>query len=117
MSCLDYLTPVDCEFHFAVINNDTILKKISKIKPNKALGLDKIPGKLLKDTAAVVTPFLNLIFNLSLAEGIFPSDWKNAKVSPIYKSGNRDECSNYRPISILSTISKIFEKIVFDQIN
>ena len=116
-SCLDYLTPVDCEFHFAVINNDTILKKISKIKPNKALGLDKIPGKLLKDTAAVVTPFLNLIFNLSLAEGIFPSDWKNARVSPIYKSGNRDECSNYRPISILSTISKIFEKIVFDQIN
>ena len=83
------------------------------------LGLDKIPGKLLKDTAAVVTPFLDLIFNLSLAEGIFPSDWKNARVSPIYKSGNRDECmrSNYRPISILATISKIFKKIVFDQIN
>ena len=114
---LDYLTPVNCEFHFAVISNDTILKKISKIKPNKALGLDNISGKLLKDTATVVTPFLNLIFNLSLAEGIFPSDWKNARVSPIYKSGSRDECSNYRPISVLSTISKIFEKIVFDQMN
>ena len=103
---LDYLTPVNCEFHFAVISNDTILKKISKII-----------GKLLKDTATVVTPFLNLIFNLSLAEGIFPSDWKNARVSPIYKSGSRDECSDYRPISVLSTISKIFEKIVFDQMN
>ena len=62
---LDYLTPVNCKFHFAVLNNDTILKKISKIKPNKALGLDNISGKLLKDTATVVTLFLNLIFNLS----------------------------------------------------
>ena len=43
----DYLTPVNCEFHFAVINNDTILKNISKIKPNKALGLDDISSKLL----------------------------------------------------------------------
>ena len=62
---------VDCEFHFPVINNDTILKKL-KIKSNKALGLDRISSKLIKDTAIVVTPFLNLIFNLSLAEGIFP---------------------------------------------
>ena len=110
-SCLDYLTPVNCELHFAVINNNTILNKISKIKFNKALGLDKISGKLLKVTATVVTPFLNLIFNSSLAEGIFPSDWKNARVSPICQSGNRDECSNYRPISVLSTISKIFLNI------
>lgn len=101
-SCLDCLTPVNCEFHIAVINNDTILNKLSKIKSNKALGLDKISGKLLKDTAIVVAPFLNLIFNSSLAEGIFSSDWKNARVSPIQKSGNRDECSNYRPISLLS---------------
>ena len=54
---LDYLMPVNCEFHFAVINNDTILKKISKIKPNKALGLDNISGKLLKDTATVVAKY------------------------------------------------------------
>ena len=40
-----------------------------------------------------------------------------ARVSPIYKSGNRDECSNYRPIPVLPTTSKIFEKIVFHQIN
>ena len=86
-------------------------------KSNKAAGLDKIPQKLLKDSVFVVTPYLNLIFNLSLSEGNFPSDWKNARVSPIFKSGNREECGNYRPISILSAISKIFEKIVFDQLN
>ena len=55
---LDYLTPANCEFHFAIINNDTILKKISKIKPSKALWLDNISGKLLQDTATVITPFL-----------------------------------------------------------
>ena len=49
--------------------------------------------------------------------GIFPSDWKTARVSPIYKSGERDECGNYRPISVLSTISKIYEKLVFEQVN
>ena len=47
LTFLDYLTPVNCEFHFAVINNDTILKNISKIKPIKALGLDDISSKLL----------------------------------------------------------------------
>jgi hypothetical protein len=60
---------------------------------------------------------LNLIFNLSLSEGKFPDDWKKARVSLIFKSGNREECGNYRPISILSVISKIFEKIVFDQLS
>ena len=44
-------------------------------------------------------------------------DGKTARVSPIYKSGERDECGNYRPISVLSTISKIFEKLVFEQVN
>lgn len=112
-----YLTAVDCEFHFTTITEENVPKTLMKIKPNKASGLDKIPGKLLKDSATIVAPFLNLIFNSSLSKGIFPNDWKNARVSPIYKSGDRDECGNYRPISVLSNISKIFEKIVFEQVN
>ena len=109
--------PIDCEFQFTITSNDVIFNKIIKIKANKAAGLDKIPHKLLKDSAVVLTPFLNIIFNLSLSEGEFPSDWKNAKVSPIFKSGDKEECGNYRPISVLSAISKIFEKIVFEQVH
>ena len=60
--------------------------------------------------------FLTTIFNLSLNYGIFPNDWKNARVSPIYKSGEKDECGNYRPISILSVVSKLFEKLVYKQV-
>ena len=88
-----------------------------KLKPKKAAGLDNIPQKLMKNSAVIITPFLNHIFNISLPEGKFPGDWKKARVSPIFKFGSRDECDNYRPISILSPISKIFEKTstVFDQ--
>ena len=100
-----------------MINNDTVYRKIMKLKPKKAAGLDGIPQKLVKDSAIIITPFLNHIFNISLSEGKFPDDWKKARVSPILKSGSRDECDNYRPISILSPISKIFEKIVFDQLS
>ena len=57
------------------------------------------------------------IYNCSLLSGIFPDDWKLAKVSPIYKSGNKQECGNYRPISVLSVVAKIFEKLVCGQLN
>ena len=63
---------------------------------------------------AVIAHFLKSIFNKSLLIMIFSSDWKTARVSPMYKSGERDECGNYRLISVLSTISKIFEKLVFE---
>ena len=87
------------------------------MKSNKGARPDNIPSKLIKDSAAVITPYLRYIFNRSLSEGKFPKDWKSARACPIFKSGKREECANYRPISILSTISKIFEKLIFDQLS
>ena len=57
---------------------------------------------------------LNDIFNWSLASGAFPHNWKIARVSPIYKDGSIEDRSNYRPISVLHVISRLFEKIIFD---
>ena len=113
----EYLEPVHCVFNFSNITDDAVLRKILKLKSNKGLGPDNISPKLIKDSAEVIAPYLSYILNLSLSEGKFPDDWKSARVCPIYKSGKRDECANYRPISILSAISKIFEKLVFEQLS
>ena len=112
-----YLEPVHCVFNFSNITADAVLRKILKLKSNKGVGPDNISPKLIKDSAEVIAPYLSYIFNLSLSEGKFPDDWKSARVCPIFKSGKRDECANYRPISILSAISKIFEKLVFEQLS
>jgi hypothetical protein len=77
---------------------------------------DKINAKLVKDAAEVICPTLTKIFNRSLQQGIFPGELKTAFVSPIYKNGDKSDCSNYRPISILSTIAKILEKTVYNQL-
>ena len=113
----EYLEPVHCVFNFSNITDDAVLRKILKLKSNKGVGPDNISPKLIKDSAEVIAPYLSYIFNLSLSEGKFPDDWKSARVCPIFKSGKRDECANYRPISILSAISKIFEKLVFEQLS
>lgn len=111
----EYVTPVSNEFKFSTITNLLVAKAINELKPSKASGLDKISARLLKDSSDVIVPFLTELFNLSLTQGIFPNDWKQARVSPIFKSGDKEDCSNYRPISVLSVVSKLFEKLVFEQ--
>ena len=64
----------------------------------------------------IVAPSLTQIFTKSISTGVFPTEWKLARVSPIFKKGKRDDPNNYRPISIIPTVAKIFEKIVYDQL-
>ena len=80
-------------------------------------GYDELSSILLKKIANIIKPALALIINQSLCTGIFPSKLKIAKVLPLYK--NKGDChlfDNYRPISLLPTISKIFEKVVHKQL-
>ena len=74
----------------------------------KATGLDKISNRLLNISADVVTSSLTGMFNQSILSGIFSSDWKLAKVSPIFKNGSRSDLNtDYRPISVIPSLSKI----------
>ena len=82
----------------------------------KSTGLDKIPAKVLKNASSIIAPSLTFIFNLSLPSGIFIDDWKNARVCPVYKDNDHRDMGNYRPVSILPIISKVFEKEVFQQL-
>ena len=80
---------------------------------NKAHGPDKIPARLLTETAYQIAPSLCLLFNKSLKSGIVPREWKLANVVPIHKKGDKDHIENYRPISLLSLVSKVLEHCVF----
>ena len=84
-----------------------------KFKLRKASGPSNIPTKLVKDAAEYLSQPL---FNSSLTTGVSPDIWKIAKVPSNFKTGTRDDLNNYGPISVLFTISKIFEKIVHDQL-
>ena len=86
------------------------------MQTNKASGIDGISARLLKEAAPTISGSLAAIFNMSITKGILPDDWKQATISPIYKEGSKTDPNNYRPISILSSVSKIIEKIVFKQI-
>ena len=102
-------------FQFQPITSDFVTKMIKQLKPNKAIGLDKISARLLKEAVEVVTPTITSLFNISLETEIYPSTWKLAKVTPLFKKGSRQDPSNYRPISVLPTISKILEKAIHAQ--
>ena len=65
--------------------------------------------------AEILPPSLSAIFNRFLSMGIYPNDWKMTRVLPIFKSVDKDDVGNYRPISIISAIAKVFGRLVHDQ--
>ena len=74
------------------------------------------PPGLLTDAASLIAKLLTYVINMSLSEGVIPTEWKATKVIPLYKSGLRTEIDNYRPISVLPSLSKILERIVHRQL-
>ena len=114
---LSFLTVThDNIFNFNFITIDEVISALNLLPPKKSSGLDGISAKLLKDAAHNIAGPLVDIFNLSLRTGIFPDDWKLAKVTPVFKDGNRNICGNYRPISVISVVAKVFEKLVYQQL-
>jgi hypothetical protein len=96
---------------------DTVHRFLSTIDEKKYVGLDKIPNKLLKLAADVIAPSLIRIFATSIHTGIFPFELKASRVSPIFKRGAKTDPSDYRPISVIPVVAKIFEKIIFYQLH
>jgi len=112
----DYLTQSSCSFTLQHTSTEEITKIINSMDTTKATGLDGIPPYFIKTACPVICQSLVNIFNRSIDAGIFPSDLKLAKVTPIHKANCKDDVNNYRPISVLPSVAKIFERIVFNQL-
>ena len=104
-------------FSFNKVNERKIKNEILELNSKKSAGYDTIPPKIIKDSIEIVTPSLTNLFNISVDESIFPTDLKYANVAPIFKKNDSTSKENYRPISILPSVSKIFERILFQQIS
>ena len=89
---------------------------LSNLDTKKATGLDNLNAKFLKDSASVIAEAITHIFNLCISKSKFPSNFKTAKVTPLYKKKNKLDPINYRPISILPILSKLLEKAILEQI-
>ena len=104
------------EFSFQEVNSELVCKLMSKMNPKKATGYDGIPNKLVKIAADEIAPPLTSLINTSMKKSVFPDRLKLAEISPVYKCKDILERGNYRSVSILPSLSKIFEKIYFDQL-
>ena len=90
---------------------------IGLLKSSKATGPNSIPSNLLIEFSDILVPLLVPIINMSFKEGIFPSLNKLSDVCPIFKKDDKTKCENYRPISLLSNMSKLFERLMYNRLD
>lgn len=95
---------------------DEVKNIITLLKNKASSGYDDIPTHLIKQAVAVLSHPLSYIINLSLVQGIFPDNLKIAKVIPLFKADDPSLFSNYRPISILPSFSKVYERVIFTRL-
>ena len=93
------------------ISQQDVRDVLNNLNVTKASGPDLISPSLLKEGATILSKPLSIIFNRSLLQGYFPSNWKDANVTAIYKKADKSTPSNYRPISLLSQIGKLWKGV------
>ena len=113
----DYLkNPNEHSIYLHETTPDEVEKIIGKLDSKKAADIYGMSSNLIKEGGTVIVEIITFLFNISITQGKFPDVLKNAKIIPIHKGDSRLEMSNYRPISLLPTLSKIFEKLMYSRL-
>ena len=103
-------------FFLSPTNVNEIIGLITHLKIGKASGPNSIPSAVLKDLKNEISVILCKLFNLSFSSGVFPNVLKISSVLPLFKKGSKLSCGNYRPISLISNISKLLEKLMYSRL-
>jgi Reverse transcriptase (RNA-dependent DNA polymerase)/Endonuclease-reverse transcriptase len=104
----------DCRLSECYLDKQIIFDILRNLDPDKAVGPDGIGNLILSKCASSLCEPMYIIFRRSMESGVFPSMWKLSNVVPIFKQGDRQSPNNYRPVSLLCSMSKVFEKVVYN---
>ena len=113
---LRYHTNIDKQFQLCPTTRNKVLSLLNRLNKSKATGLDMISARLVRECVDLICIPICNIFNQLIIQGIFPDDWKCTRVTLLFKLGDRNDVNNYRPISVISVVAKVFERIVYDQL-
>ena len=108
---------VEGSFHFSTVNESMIKEKIKSLDKRKPTTCNNIPTRLLIENNDIISPFITEMYNESKTKAAFPDSLKLADITPAHKKNDRTAKDNYRPVSILPSMSKIFERNMYDQIS
>ena len=104
-------------FSFKKVSISEVEKELRELNSNKATIFGNIPTKLLKQSSKCCSDTLQKLFNDALRDGYFPDKLRRADVTPVFKKGDTTKAKNYRPVSVLPEVSKIFERVMHKQIS
>ena len=103
-------------FNFHTVNCRYTMKILDKLNPRKAIDCDNISQRLLRISAPAIAQPLTTLINYFIEHCVWPVVWKCSDVSPIYKKSDETDKANYRPVSVLTALSKVYERVRFDQL-
>ena len=103
-------------FNCHTVNCGYITEILDKLNPRKAVGSDNISQRLLRISALAISQPLTTLINYFIEHCVWPVAWKCSDISPIYKKSDETDKANYRPLSVLTALSKVYERVMFDQL-
>ena len=115
-SCLKIMAGKSCKLDLAHVTEEKVRKTLCSLTNSKSLAIDELDNYSIKLAADVIARPLHHIITLSILQQKFPTQWKYAKVLPLHKKDSTLEPKNYRPVAILSPLSKVLEKLVYEQL-